>query len=98
MQSAEPPQIIDKPDVINVTTGDPVTFECKVSGSPELRVKWSKDGKEVMPSRQHSLIFVNNVSQLKIQSVQLEDKGTYDFEVSNHISACQCKVTLNVLG
>lgn len=98
MLSSEPPQIIEKPEVINVTVGDPITFECKVTGSPELKVKWSKDGKEVIPSRQHSLSFVNNVSQLKIQSVQLEDKGTYEFEVSNHISACKCKVTLNVLG
>ncbi|XP_051980649.1 titin-like, partial [Xyrauchen texanus] len=93
----EPPQIIEKPELINVTVGDPVSFECKVTGSPELKVKWSKHDKEVMPSRQHSLSFVNNVSQLKIQSVQLEDKGTYEFEVSNHISACKCKVTLNVL-
>lgn len=94
----EPPQIIEKPEVINVTAGDPVSFECKVAGTPELKVKWSKDGKEVIPSRQHSLSYINNVSQLKLQSVQLEDKGTYVFEVSNHISACQCKMTLNVLG
>ncbi len=96
--SSEPPQIIEKPEVINVTAGDPVSLECKVTGSPELKVKWSKDGNEIMPSRQHSLSFINNISQLKCQSVHLEDKGTYVFEVSNHISACQCKVTLNVIG
>ncbi|XP_076857247.1 titin-like [Brachyhypopomus gauderio] len=93
----EPPQIIEKPEMINVTAGDPVSFECKVTGTPELKVKWTKDGKEVMPSRQCSLSFVNNISTIKIQAVQLDDGGTYLFEVSNHISVCQCKVTLNVL-
>uniref|UniRef100_A0AAY5F2X8 Ig-like domain-containing protein n=1 Tax=Electrophorus electricus TaxID=8005 RepID=A0AAY5F2X8_ELEEL len=81
-----PPQIIEKPEIINVTAGDPVSFECKVKGTPELKVKWTKDGKEVMPSRQCSLSFVNNVSNIKIQSVQLDDGGIYLFEISNHIS------------
>lgn len=84
--------------MINVTAGDPVSFECKVTGTAELKVKWSKDGKEVVPSRQHSLSFVNNISNLKIQAAQLDDGGTYLFEVSNYISTCKCKVTLNVLG
>lgn len=84
--------------MINVTVGDPVSFECKVTGSAELKVKWSKDAKEVVPSRQHSLSFVNNISNLRIQTAQLDDGGTYLFEVSNYISTCTCKVTLNVLG
>uniref|UniRef100_A0A3B1JXK9 Ig-like domain-containing protein n=1 Tax=Astyanax mexicanus TaxID=7994 RepID=A0A3B1JXK9_ASTMX len=84
--------------IINVTAGDPVSFECKVTGTPELKVKWSKGGKEVIPSRQHSLAFSNSTSNLKIQSVQLEDGGSYLFEVSNHISVCKCEVTLNVVG
>lgn len=84
--------------MINVTAGDPVSFECKVTGTAELKVKWSKDGKEVVPSGQHSLSFVNNISNLKIQAAQLNDGGTYLFEVSNYISTCKCTVTLNVLG
>lgn len=94
----EPPQIIEKPEVINVTTGDPVSFDCKVTGTPELKVKWTKDGKELVPSRQHILSFANNVSSLKIQSAQKEDKGQYVFEVANHINVATCKVELVVVG
>lgn len=94
----EPPQIIEKPEVINVTIGDPVSFDCKVTGTPELKVKWTKDGRELVPSRQHILSFVNNISSLKIQSAQKEDKGHYIFAVANHINVCTCKVELVVVG
>uniref|UniRef100_A0A672I9B9 Ig-like domain-containing protein n=1 Tax=Salarias fasciatus TaxID=181472 RepID=A0A672I9B9_SALFA len=80
--AGEPPQITEKPEVIKVTVGDPVSLDCKVTGSPELRVKWMKDGKELQSIRQHKLTFDNNMSSLKIQAAQREDEGEYVFEVS----------------
>uniref|UniRef100_A0A3P9KR26 Ig-like domain-containing protein n=1 Tax=Oryzias latipes TaxID=8090 RepID=A0A3P9KR26_ORYLA len=77
----EPPQIIEKSEVIKVSVGDPVNLDCKVKGSPELRVKWTKDGKELQSIRQHKLIFENNISSLKIQAAQKTDEGEYVFEV-----------------
>lgn len=94
----EPPQITEKPEVIRVTVGDPVSLDCKVAGSPELKVKWMKDGKELQSIRRHKLTFENNISSLKIQSAQREDEGEYVFEVANHISSCTCKVKVIVLG
>lgn len=94
----EPPQITEKPEVIKVTVGDPVSLDCKVTGSPELKVKWMKDGRELQSIRQHKLIFENNISSLKVQSAQKEDQGEYVFEVANHISSCTCKVKVIVLG
>lgn len=94
----EPPQITEKPEVIKVTVGDPVSLDCKVTGSPELKVKWMKNGRELQSIRQHKLMFENNISSLKIQSAQKEDEGEYTFEVANHISSCTCKVKLIVLG
>uniref|UniRef100_A0A3B4GBV6 Ig-like domain-containing protein n=1 Tax=Pundamilia nyererei TaxID=303518 RepID=A0A3B4GBV6_9CICH len=81
-----PPQITEKPEVVKVTVGDPVSLDCKVTGSPELRVKWMKDGRELKSIRQHKLIFENNISSLKIQAAQTEDEGD-----------CTCKVKLIVL-
>uniref|UniRef100_A0A3B4TDK7 Ig-like domain-containing protein n=1 Tax=Seriola dumerili TaxID=41447 RepID=A0A3B4TDK7_SERDU len=92
-----PPQITEKPEVIRVTVGDPVSLDCRVTGSRELRVKWMKDGRELQSIRQHKLSFENNVSSLKIQSAQREDEGEYVFEVANHISSCTCKVKVIVL-
>lgn len=84
--------------MIKVSVGDPVSLDCKVTGSPELKVKWMKDGKELQSIRQHKLIFENNISSLKVQSAQIEDAGDYVFEVANHISSCTCKVKVIVLG
>lgn len=95
---AEPPQITEKPDLIKVTIGDPVSLDCKVTGSPELKVKWMKDGKELQSIRQHKLVFENNLSSLKIQAAGREDEGEYILEVENHISRTSCKVKLIVLG
>lgn len=94
----EPPQIIEKSEVIKVSVGDPVSLDCKVKGSPELRVKWTKDGKELQSIRQHKLVFENNIGSLKIQAAQKTDEGEYVFEVANHISSCCCQVKVVVLG
>lgn len=84
--------------MIKVTVGDPVSLDCKVKGSSELRVKWMKDGKELQSIRQHKLVFENNISSLKIQAAQRTDEGEYVFEVANHISSCCCQVKVVVLG
>ncbi|XP_071198202.1 palladin-like [Salvelinus alpinus] len=97
MSMKEPPKIIEKPEVINVTLGDAVSLECKVSGTPEIKVKWTKDGIELTPSRQNKLNFENNLSSLKIQSTQLEDAGDYLFEATNSVDTCSCKVKLIVV-
>lgn len=84
--------------MIKVTVGDPVSLDCKVTGSPELKVKWMKDGKELQSIRQHKTSFENNISCLKITSAQREDEGEYVFQVENHIRSCSCKVKVIVLG
>jgi len=94
----EPPQITETPEVIKVTVGDPVSLDCKVTGSPELKVKWMKNGKELQSIRQHKLTFENNMSSLRVQCAQKEDEGEYVFQVANHISSCSCKVKVIVLG
>lgn len=81
-----------------MTVGDPVSLDCKVAGSPELKVKWIKDGRVLQSIRQHKLSFENNISSLKIQSAEKEDEGEYVFEVANHISSCTCKIKVVVLG
>lgn len=83
---------------MRVTVGDPVSLDCKVKGSPELKVRWMKDGRELQSIRQHKLMFENNVSSLKVQAAQRADEGEYVFEVSNHISSRSCKVRVVVLG
>lgn len=81
-----------------MTCGDPVSLECRLAGTPQIRVRWAKDGEEVHSSRKHHLCFENNVSSLHILSSQLGDSGQYEFEATNSVGSCSCKVTLIVLG
>lgn len=94
----EPPTIQEKPEVVKVTCGDPVSLECRVAGTPQISVKWTKDGKELQSSRKHHLYYENNLSSLNIQYSQLEDRGEYLFEATNSVGTCSCKVMLVVLG
>uniref|UniRef100_A0A8C0T9E4 Ig-like domain-containing protein n=1 Tax=Canis lupus familiaris TaxID=9615 RepID=A0A8C0T9E4_CANLF len=79
----EPAQILEKAKSVDVTEKDPVTLECVVAGTPELKVKWLKDGKQIVPSRYFSMSFENNVASFRIQSVMKQDSGQYTFKVEN---------------
>uniref|UniRef100_A0A8C4S423 Ig-like domain-containing protein n=1 Tax=Erpetoichthys calabaricus TaxID=27687 RepID=A0A8C4S423_ERPCA len=85
--SAEPAEITEKFKAMSVTAGDPISLECTVVGTPELKVRWFKDNKELFPSRQYKISFVNNVASLKIQSAHKDDMGEYCFEVGNDIGS-----------
>lgn len=81
-----------------MTCGEPVSLECRVAGTPQINVRWTKDGTEFQSSRKHHLSYENNYSSLHIQSSQLEDSGEYLFQASNSVGTCSCKVVLVVLG
>uniref|UniRef100_A0A673ANX2 Titin n=1 Tax=Sphaeramia orbicularis TaxID=375764 RepID=A0A673ANX2_9TELE len=93
----EPPTIQEKPEVVRVTRGDPVCLECRVAGSPQISVGWSKDGKELQSSRKYQLLYEQNCSRLNIKSTEADDAGEYEFRASNSIGTCTCKITLMVL-
>uniref|UniRef100_A0A3B5A6C5 Ig-like domain-containing protein n=1 Tax=Stegastes partitus TaxID=144197 RepID=A0A3B5A6C5_9TELE len=94
----EPPTIQEKPEVVKVTRGDPISLECRLAGTPRMSVRWIKHGKELQSGRKHHLYFENNISSLSIQSAQLEDSGEYLFEVRNSVGSRSCKVLLVVLA
>lgn len=94
----EPPTIPEKPEVVRVTRGDPVSLECRVAGTPPMSVRWIKDGQNLQLSSKYDLHYGNNLSSLNIQSCQLGDGGEFEFDVSNSVGRCSCKVHLVVLG
>lgn len=96
--TTEPAQIIEKAKSVDVTEKDPVTLECVVAGTPELKVKWLKDGKQIVPSRYFSMSFENNVASFRIQSVMKQDSGEYTFKVENDFGSSSCDAYLRVLG
>lgn len=86
----------EMPKVVKVTFGDPVSLECRVAGTPQISVRWTKDGRELLSNRKHNP-YENNLSSLNIKSSQLEDRGEYLIEAPNSVGTCSCKVMLVVL-
>lgn len=94
----EPAKIDEKAESIQVTAGDPATLDCTVSGTPELKVKWLRQGKEITSGKKYRISFKNNVATLKFYSAEIQDSGEYSFEVSNDVGSNSCKITFTVLG
>lgn len=94
----EPARIVEKPEPMTVTTGNPFTLECVVAGTPELSAKWLKDGRELSSGSRHHITFVRNLASLKIPSAEMNDKGLYSFEVENSVGKSSCTVSVHVSG
>lgn len=94
----EPARFVEKPPSISVTAGDSATLECKVSGSPDLKVKWFRDGKEITGSRKCKISFKDNLAAFKILSAERGDSSEYKVEVSNRVGKEQCSCSIVVLG
>lgn len=75
-----------------------MTLECTVSGTPELQVKWFKDGKQLMPSRFYTMSLDNNVASFRMESVVKEDSGVYTFKVENDYGSHTCEAVVTVSG
>lgn len=94
----EPARFVEKPPSISVTAGDTATLECTVAGSPDLKVKWFKDGKEVTGSRKYKISFKDNVAVFKVLSAERGDSCEYTIEVSNRVGKERCSCSINVFG
>ena len=76
-------------------------LKCKTSGEPTPSTMWYKDGKELNSSsneRIHIDDRTKDLSQLKIESVQTSDKGSYTCVARNDSGRHKCTVTLTVEG
>ena len=89
------PQFIDElPSNIKLIEGNMLVLQAKVSGSPLPKVKWMKDGVEmVMDSRMENVMRPDGTVILTIREVNISDQGAYELivinsqgQVSNHSS------------
>uniref|UniRef100_A0A8C0B1C6 Ig-like domain-containing protein n=1 Tax=Buteo japonicus TaxID=224669 RepID=A0A8C0B1C6_9AVES len=71
--------------MIQVTAGEPAILEYTVTGTPELKTKWFKDGRPLPASKKYRISFKNNVAQLKFYATEMQDSGEYTFEISNDV-------------
>ncbi|KFV66309.1 Titin, partial [Dryobates pubescens] len=93
----EPAKIIEKSEMIQVTAGEPAILEYTVTGTPELKTKWFKDGRLLPASKKYRISFKNNVAQLKFYATEMQDSGEYTFEISNDVGISSCTTSFTVL-
>uniref|UniRef100_A0AAX7UY94 Ig-like domain-containing protein n=1 Tax=Astatotilapia calliptera TaxID=8154 RepID=A0AAX7UY94_ASTCA len=98
LKQKEPARILEKAASISVTAGDSATLECTVSGSPELKVKWFKDGKEMIGGRKYKIAVKENTAILKILAADKGDTSEYKMEVSNKVGKDECTCSVTVIG
>uniref|UniRef100_A0A665TER9 Uncharacterized protein n=1 Tax=Echeneis naucrates TaxID=173247 RepID=A0A665TER9_ECHNA len=91
-------EILDKAASISVTTGDSAMLVCTISGTPELKVKWFKDGKEMISGRKYKMTVKENMATLKILAAEKGDTSEYKMEVSNKVGKDQCTCSVTVDG
>lgn len=73
-------------------------LECTISGSPELKVKWLRDGKEMICGRKYKMTVKDNTVTLKILTAEKSDSAEYKMQVSNKVGKDECTCSLTVLG
>ncbi|NXD91739.1 TITIN protein, partial [Chaetorhynchus papuensis] len=93
----EPAKIIEKAEMIQVTAGEPAILEYTVTGTPELKTKWFKDGNPLPASKKYRISFKNNIAQLKFYATEMQDSGEYTFEISNDVGISSCTTSFTVL-
>uniref|UniRef100_A0A3Q3GP58 Ig-like domain-containing protein n=1 Tax=Labrus bergylta TaxID=56723 RepID=A0A3Q3GP58_9LABR len=93
-----PARIVEPAESISVTAGDSATLECTICGSPDLKVKWFKDGKEMISGRKYKMTLKDNIASMKILASEKGDTSEYKMEVSNKVGKDQCTCSVTVLG
>lgn len=78
--------------------GGSAHFDCKISGSPEIRVVWYKNDTELQPSEKLNLSFAENVALLDINDFSPEDSGDYTCEAHNDAGSASCSTSITVKG
>uniref|UniRef100_A0A3Q3GSG6 Ig-like domain-containing protein n=1 Tax=Labrus bergylta TaxID=56723 RepID=A0A3Q3GSG6_9LABR len=93
----EPPYFLEKPEGVSVVaSGDAKVFECKLAGTPEISVRWFRDGAEIQQSVKHKISFYNSVATLEICEASENDNGKYICEACNEAGTESCSVELEV--
>lgn len=89
---------MDGPESLNAKSGENAALEVTVCGSPELKIKWFKDDRELSAGAKYQMSFSKKVAILKIWSADKADAGEYRLEVANHVGTASSKTKLSVSG
>uniref|UniRef100_A0A493TUK4 Ig-like domain-containing protein n=1 Tax=Anas platyrhynchos platyrhynchos TaxID=8840 RepID=A0A493TUK4_ANAPP len=93
----EPPRFIKKLDSSRlVKEHESTRYECKVGGSPEIKVMWYKGETEIHPSEKYRMSFVDSVAIIEMHNLRVEDSGDYSCEAQNPAGSASTSTSLKV--
>uniref|UniRef100_A0A8C2NTA8 Ig-like domain-containing protein n=1 Tax=Capra hircus TaxID=9925 RepID=A0A8C2NTA8_CAPHI len=93
----EPPRFIKKLEPSRIVKQDESTrYECKIGGSPEIKVLWYKGETEIQESSKFRMSFVDSVAVLEMHGLSVEDSGDYTCEASNAAGSASSTTSLKV--
>uniref|UniRef100_A0A8C4KV18 Ig-like domain-containing protein n=1 Tax=Dromaius novaehollandiae TaxID=8790 RepID=A0A8C4KV18_DRONO len=93
----EPPKFAKKLEAAKVVKqGDSARLECKVSGSPEMKVVWFRNDHEIVASEKFRTSFIDSVAVLEMNHLSTEESGDYICEAHNPAGKASCSTKVTV--
>ncbi|XP_051165291.1 obscurin isoform X2 [Leptopilina boulardi] len=92
------PEFMGTIQPITVVEGFPAKMEVKTIGKPSPKIKWTHNGKEIVPDGQHIKIIdqPDGSQALLIGEARAQDAGVYEAVASNSQGEISCKGNLEV--
>lgn len=81
-----------------VKQGDSSRLECKISGSPEIKVTWYRNDTALHPGEKFQMSFTDSVAVIEMRQLGAEDSGDYICEAQNPAGKTSCSTKLLVKG
>lgn len=97
--SLEPPKFVKKLDASKIVkAGDSARLECKITGSPEIRVVWYRNEHELQASDKYRMTFIDSVAVIQMNNLSTEDGGDFICEAQNPAGSTSCSTKVIVKG
>ncbi|OXB61722.1 hypothetical protein ASZ78_002723 [Callipepla squamata] len=91
-----PPAVIVPLRDAVTSEGQSARFQCRVTGTEDLKVSWYSKDREIKPSRFFRMTQFEDTYQLEIAEAYPEDEGIYTFVASNSVGQVTSTATLKL--
>lgn len=99
LHSLEPPKFVKKLEASKIVkAGDSARLECKITGSPEIKVVWYRNEHELSASDKFRMTFIDSVAVIQMNSLGTEDGGDFICEAQNPAGSTSCSTKVIVKG
>ena len=92
------PVIVQSPQSVTVASGGTAALMCAATGTPTPTITWQKDGLEVLPSADISIVSADGNSTLTISNAKMTDAGLYECNAANTAGTVFASGDISVTG